>query len=97
VSATSTVGELMVLEALGLADEHAAIELYRAGDERINPSGGALPADVIMATGLARAHEAAIRLAGRESHRDNPARTALVHGTGGFAMQNHCVVTLEVE
>jgi acetyl-CoA C-acetyltransferase len=96
VSATSTVGELMVLEALGLAEPHAGIELYRSGDERINPSGGALPADPVMATGLVRFHEALIRLAGREGHEAGDVRSALVHGTGGFAMQNHCVVALEV-
>jgi len=96
VSATSTVGELMVLEALDVAEPYKAIELYRSDDPRINPSGGALPADVIMATGLARLHESVLRLARRGEHHDNTARTALVHGTGGFAMQNHCVVTLEV-
>ncbi|MCW2795703.1 hypothetical protein [Nocardioides sp.] len=98
VSGTSTVGELMVLEALGLAEPHRGIDLYRdEGSSGINPSGGALPADVIMATGLARLHEAASRLSGRtgspQDGLDN-ARTALVHGTGGFAMQNHCVVTM---
>ena len=97
VSATSTVGELMVLEALGLAEPHRAIELYRnGGPATINPSGGALPADVIMATGLARFHEAASRLVGRTDYDVEDARTALVHGTGGFGMQNHCVVTMEV-
>ena len=96
VSATSTVGELMVVEALGLAEPHQGIELYRSGDPRINPSGGALPADPVMATGLVRFHEALIRLAGREGHESGEARSALVHGTGGFAMQNHCVVALEV-
>lgn len=96
VSATSTVGELMVLEALELAEPHTAIELYRSDDPRINPSGGALPANVLMAAGLARLHEAAIRLGRRGAHRDHEGRSALVHGTGGFAMQNHCVVTLEV-
>jgi acetyl-CoA C-acetyltransferase len=100
VSATSSVGELMVLEAIGLAEAYRAIDLYRdGGPSTINPSGGALPADVIMATGLARLHEAASRLAGRTDYTyddfDN-ARTALVHGTGGFGMQNHCVVTMEV-
>jgi acetyl-CoA C-acetyltransferase len=97
VSATSTVGELMVLEALGLAEPHRAIELYRdGGPTTINASGGALPADVIMATGLVRLHEAASRLSGRADHGSEKASTALVHGTGGFAMQNHCVVTMEV-
>lgn len=96
VSATSTVGELMLVEALGLAEQYKGIELYRSGAEKINPSGGALPADPVMATGLVRFHEALIRLARREGHKTNEAKSALVHGTGGFAMQNHCVVTLEV-
>jgi acetyl-CoA C-acetyltransferase len=95
VAATSTVGELMVLEALGLADAHRGIDAY-AGSTDINPSGGALPADVIMATGLVRLHEAAARLAGRTGYAMPDATSALVHGTGGFAMQNHCVVTMEV-
>ncbi|WP_167042385.1 3-ketoacyl-CoA thiolase [Salinibacterium sp. ZJ454] len=93
VSASSTVGELMVLEALGLAEPYSAIELYREGAGlNINRSGGALPADVVMASGLARLHSAASQL--RDGAREDQ-RTALVHGTGGFAMQNHCVVTLE--
>jgi acetyl-CoA C-acetyltransferase len=97
VSANSTVGELMVLEALGLADRHKGLDLYRsAGAAAINPSGGALPADPIMATGLARLHEAVSRLEGRGSQAIDGARRALVHGNGGFAMQNHCVVTMEV-
>lgn len=95
VSATSTVGELMVLEALGLADPHRGLDAYD-GATTINPSGGALPADVIMATGLVRLHEAAARLAGRTGYAAPGATSALVHGTGGFAMQNHCVVTMEV-
>ncbi|WP_206751359.1 thiolase C-terminal domain-containing protein [Cryobacterium glaciale] len=97
VSATSTVGELMVLEAVGLAEKHHGIDLYRDPDQsRINPSGGALPADPIMATGLVRLHEAASRLGGRPGVEATDARTALVHGAGGFGMQNHCVITLEV-
>lgn len=96
VSATSSVGELMVLEALGLADKYHGLEAYTASGTSINPSGGALPADVIMATGLIRLHEAAARLGNRTGYETEGATTALVHGTGGFAMQNHCVVTLEV-
>lgn len=96
ISATSTVGELMVTEALGLADPYQGIELYRTENESLNPSGGALPADVIMATGLVRLHEAASRLAGRSASDNSGATSALVHGTGGFSMQNHCVVTMEV-
>ena len=96
VSAGSTVGELMVLEALGLAPQFRGLDLYGGSATSINPSGGALPADPIMATGLARLHEAASRLAGRTKDSGPPPRTAIAHGTGGFGMQNHCVVTLEV-
>jgi len=95
-SATSSVGELMVLEALGVTDPYQGIRAFRDGGlVEVNPSGGALPADVIMASGLARLHEAAARLAGRTDFTASNVRTALAHGTGGFAMQNHCVVTME--
>jgi acetyl-CoA C-acetyltransferase len=97
VSAGSTVGELMVLEALGLAPLHRGLDLYGGTSTVVNPSGGALPADPVMATGLARLHEAASRLSGRTKLRGQPQpRSAIAHGTGGFGMQNHCVVTLEV-
>jgi acetyl-CoA C-acetyltransferase len=85
----------MVLEALGLAEAHRGLDAY-SGATAVNPSGGALPADVIMATGLVRLHEAASRLADRTGYATPGATSALVHGTGGFAMQNHCVVTMEV-
>lgn len=97
LSSTSTVGELMTAEAIGLAETYHGIDLYREGGmDSLNQSGGALPADVIMATGLVRLHEAVSRLAGYGGETSTGARTALVHGTGGFAMQNHCVVTMEV-
>jgi acetyl-CoA C-acetyltransferase len=97
VSATSTVGELMVLEALGLAEPGKGIDLYSgATADRINPSGGALPADPIMATGLVRLAESWLRMTGAETTPGggSPA-SALVHGTGGLGMQNHCVIALE--
>jgi acetyl-CoA C-acetyltransferase len=97
VSASSAVTQLMVLEALGLAAEGGASELYSQGaDIAINPSGGSLPADPIMATGLIRLNEAALQLAGRVDHAPQGATTAVVHGAGGVGMQNHCVFTLEV-
>lgn len=97
VSASSAATQLMVLEALGLAEEGGGADLYRDGTRiAINPSGGALPADPIMATGLIRLHEAAQQLAGRVDHAPEGATTAVVHGAGGVGMQNHCVFTLEV-
>jgi acetyl-CoA C-acetyltransferase len=96
VSAGFTVGELMVLEALGLAESGRALELYDgAAADRLNRSGGALPADPVMATGLVRLHEVVMELSGRQRGADPDARRGLAHGTGGLGMQNHCVVTLE--
>lgn len=96
LSAGSTVGELMVVEALGLAQPGRALECYTDADSnRLNPSGGALPADPVMATGLVRLHEVVRELAGRSPSADGSARHGLAHGTGGLGMQNHCVVTLE--
>ena len=98
VSAESTVGELMVLEALGAAERGRAIDLYRDGaDGRLNPSGGALPANVVMASGLLRMHEVASQLSGRSNHAPAGARRGLAHGTGGLGMQNHCVITMEAD
>jgi acetyl-CoA C-acetyltransferase len=96
VSAGSTVGELMVLEAIGLAEPGRAMDLYSPGAAPgLNASGGSLPADVVMATGLVRMHEVASQLAGRSAHGPTGATTGLAHGAGGIGMQNHCVVTLE--
>lgn len=97
VSAGSAAAELMVLESLGLAEPGKAIQLYGAGSGvAINPSGGAIPADPIMATGLVRLAEAAEQLSGRVDRGAGGARSAVVHGSGGLGMQNHCVFTLEV-
>jgi acetyl-CoA C-acetyltransferase len=97
VSADSSAGELMVVEALGLAEPGKGIDLYRSeSGTAINPSGGAIPADPIMATGLVRLSEAALQLSGRVDRGVAGARSAIVHGSGGLGMQNHCVMTLEV-
>jgi acetyl-CoA C-acetyltransferase len=95
--AGTSVGELMVLEALGLAEPGHAHELYGDGDRpAVNPSGGSLPADPIMATGLVRLSEASLQLAGHVGHGPPAATSAIVHGAGGVGMQNHCVFTLGV-
>ena len=88
----------MVLEALGLADQGKAINLYSDGaGGRLNRSGGALPANVVMASGLLRLHEVATQLSGRSDHAPEGARRGLAHGTGGLGMQNHCVITMEAD
>jgi acetyl-CoA C-acetyltransferase len=94
--AGSVIGEMMVLEALGLAGPGRALDLYDGDDTAVNPSGGSLPADPVMATGLVRMSEAALQLAGRAGYGKAGARSAIVHGTGGVGMQNHCVFVLEV-
>jgi acetyl-CoA C-acetyltransferase len=96
VSGTSAPAEAMVVEALGLAPRGRAVDAYGADAAvELNPSGGALPADPVMATGLVRLHEAAERLSGRSQH-GTSANKAVVHGAGGLGMQNHCVLTVEV-
>lgn len=97
ISATSSAEEALVVEAVGLADRGRARDAYADGAEvDINPSGGAIPADPIMATGLVRLHEAASRISGRIPSTGPAPTSALVHGAGGVGMQTHCVFTLEV-
>jgi acetyl-CoA C-acetyltransferase len=97
VSAQSAAEELMVLEALSLADGGSAVSLFNGHDGvAVNPSGGALPADPVMATGLARLREAALQLTGEAgANQIDDASSAIVHATGGLGMQNHCVAVLE--
>ncbi|MDB5510910.1 MAG: 3-ketoacyl-CoA thiolase [Enterovirga sp.] len=95
VSGSSAAGELMVLEALGLSRRGQGFEAYE-GATAINLSGGALPADPIMATGLVRLAEAYRQLSQPADHGLSSPDTAIVHATGGVGMQTHCVVTLGV-
>jgi acetyl-CoA C-acetyltransferase len=97
-SATSAAAELMTLEALGLAEPGKAIDLFRQGrDAGINASGGALPANPIMATGLVRLSEAAQALWGQRTSSAKNSRRAVVHASSGIAAQSHCVFVVEVE
>lgn len=72
--------ELLVTEALGL--DASVI---------VNPSGGALAANPIMATGLIRFIESATRIHAGEANR------AIVHATSGPTMQQNMVAVLEGE
>jgi acetyl-CoA C-acetyltransferase len=96
VSASSAAAELMVLESLQLADPGRAIDLLDDDRLAINLSGGSLPADPIMATGLVRLSEAARQLAYPDEYGVKAPTTAIVHAAGGVGMQTHCVFTLEV-
>lgn len=93
VSACSVVGELLAIEGLGLAEAGKGLAAATSGKVSINASGGALPADPIMATGLVRLAEAVRQLA---EPGDGSPRRAIVHGAGGIAMQNNCVFALEI-
>jgi acetyl-CoA acetyltransferase len=72
--------ELMLREALDLPD-----------DVTVNPSGGALAANPVMATGLIRIGEAAARIFGGE------ARRTLGHATSGPCLQQNLVCVLSGE
>lgn len=86
VSGASVVGEALALDALGIDADKAAV----------NVSGGALPADTIMATGLIRLAHATRQLTMPERYGLSVPSRAVVHGAGGIAMQSNCVFTLEV-
>ncbi len=73
--------EIIVLDALGLADGVAAV----------NPSGGALAANPIMSAGLIRIGEAAARV------ESGLARRAVAHATSGPCLQQNLVCVLEGE
>jgi acetyl-CoA C-acetyltransferase len=96
VSATSAIGEMITLEALGLAETGRAIDAYRSDKgATINPSGGAIPANPIMATGLVRLAEAAERMWAPGDGK-KAAQSAVVHGSSGIGAQSHCVFVVEV-
>jgi hypothetical protein len=72
--------ELVLRGALGLGD-----------GVNVNPSGGALGANVIMAAGLVRLGEAATRVTAGQSDR------AVAHATSGPCLQQNLVCLLEGE
>ncbi|MET7790851.1 thiolase domain-containing protein [Streptomyces sp. 900116325] len=75
-----TSQEVVLRKALGLDD-----------NVRVNPSGGALAANPVMAAGLIRLGEAAARIHRGESDR------ALAHATSGPCLQQNLVAVLEGE
>jgi acetyl-CoA acetyltransferase len=80
LSATFSPQELILRDALGLAD----------GTD-VNPSGGPLAANPVMATGLIRIIEVASRIIAGD------ATTGLAHATGGQVLQHNLVCVLEGE
>ncbi|GGY33757.1 thiolase domain-containing protein [Streptomyces djakartensis] len=80
------------LHAPFTAQEIVLRKALRLGDDvRVNPSGGALAANPIMAAGLIRIGEAAARIHRGESDR------ALAHATSGPCLQQNLVAVLEGE
>jgi acetyl-CoA acetyltransferase len=77
-----TSQELILRDALGLAKPNGT---------RINPSGGALAANPMMAAGLIRIGEAASRIWSGEAGR------AIAHATSGPCLQQNLVAVLEGE
>jgi acetyl-CoA acetyltransferase len=80
LSATFSPQEMILREALGLA-----------AAANVNPSGGPLAANPVMATGLVRIVEVAQRIL------QGDARTGLAHATGGQVLQHNLVCVLEGE
>ncbi|MGX1881568.1 thiolase domain-containing protein [Streptomyces sp. NPDC055287] len=80
------------LHAPFTAQEVVLRKALRLGDDvNVNPSGGALAANPVMATGLIRIGEAAARI-----HRGASDR-ALAHATSGPCLQQNLVAVLEGE
>ena len=82
LSATFSPQELVLRDALGLGP-----------DTVINPSGGPLTANPVMATGLIRIIEAARALTEADGRRAR----ALAHATAGQCLQHNLVCLLEVK
>jgi acetyl-CoA acetyltransferase len=80
LSATFSPQEIILRDALGLPR-----------DTRVNPSGGPLAANPVMATGLIRVVEVAQRIISGAADR------GLAHATGGQVLQHNLVCVMEGE
>src|SRR5207253_9763692 len=78
LSSTFSPQELVLRDALGID-----------GDANVNPSGGPLAANPVMATGLVRIVEVAQRIV------EGSARRGLAHATGGQFLQHNLVCVME--
>jgi len=93
--------ELMIYESLGLCQEGQGKNLIERGTTRrdgempVNPSGGALGADPVCATGLIRVVEAAKQIRGEADGYQVPGvRRALAHGQFGICAQKNTIFIL---
>ena len=95
--------ELMIYEALGLCREGKGKALVekgmtgKDGEIPVNPSGGALGADPVCATGLIRVIETAKQIRGEANGYQIPAYRALAHGQFGICAQKNIVFILRGE
>jgi acetyl-CoA C-acetyltransferase len=96
--------ELMWYEALGFCRPGEGAKLIEggktemAGELPVNPSGGALSANPVQVTGLARIAEAVLQLRGEAGRRQvSGAKIALAHGAHGICGQSQCVWILSNE
>jgi len=66
------------------------------GRTPVNPSGGVLCANPVVATGLVRLAEAAAQVSNRAGEMQvEGAKKAIAHAGGGFAMQTAACIVLE--
>jgi len=93
--------ELMIYEALGMCREGKGVGLVEkgitdlGGELPVNPSGGALGADPVCATGLVRVIEAAKQIRDEANGYQVPgASLALAHGQFGLCAQKNIVYIL---
>jgi acetyl-CoA C-acetyltransferase len=96
--------ELMWMEGLGFCERGQAGEFIDSGKTEmdgilpVNPSGGVLSANAVLAAGLARVVEAVIQLRGEAGDRQiEGAQVALAHGIEGICAQGHCAYVLQRE
>jgi acetyl-CoA C-acetyltransferase len=93
--------ELMIYDALGFCEKGKGGTLidsgatFKDGQLPVNPSGGALSADPITATGLIRVVEAVMQIRGEAGACQLPdVCTALAHGQTGVCVQSNIVYIL---
>jgi len=93
--------ELIFYEALGLCKEGEGKKLIDDGvtdidgELPVNPSGGALSANPLCATGLIRIAEATMQIRGEAGgHQVKDVRTSLAHGQTGICAQENVVFIL---
>lgn len=95
--------ELLWCEKLGLCGDGEGGKLIDSGVTQmhgaspVNPSGGVLAMNPYVSRGLYRLIESAMQISGSagEHQVDKKVKTALAHGTHGFAGQCHSLVILE--